>query len=881
MKKPTRFAFTLLLFLSLTTILITRSGQTVAGPPTPEPVKAVNRETIPPFDDPGIVKPLNDTPSAADTPTKASGDPHPPGYTGPRERHVPRPADEVKAQLDLGDWFYLGDSPGGGPDIAYNYNFSEYLTVWTGPDVDGSGWNHKVHARLAESNGDTHEITYDIGYRMQNLPEVAYNPDDDVYLVGLGTGSTLDVQEVSWRGEPQGSALRIYDDVGMTAGLLEIVYNYGSDEYFVLFQDADWDLRGQRVDHSGTLIGDATLIRSSNCGGDVVYNWIDDRYLVVGTFHNGDNDWDVWGRILNSNGALYKSFTVEAYVDNQGCPHVSWNSHTNEYLVIWNDDFSGSDDIYGRRISASGARLGSYLPVETSSSIESRVNALAFNWHDGTYMAGWVMRWTGEDYQMHHRSYLTDITDGGEPPYPSKVVESEIIGDMALTNGPPRQYVVAETDTVDDIWGRFVATAKQVYLPLTMSRYVSSLAPDDSYIEEQWGLHNIGQTGGLDDADIDAPEAWYLQTGASGVKVAIIDSGVDMDHPEFSGRLTNGWDFVNNDSYPDDDEGHGTHVAGITAARGNNGTGIAGVAWDVTIIPLKVLNASGSGSTANVVSGIYHAVNHGAKVINLSLSSVYPSSSMAEALNYAWNHGVLVVAAAGNCGDSNYSLNGCSYQDQPNYPAAFDNALAVASTTDNDTQSSFSNQGSYVDVAAPGSLILSTLPGGYGYRGGTSMAAPFVSGLAALVYTEYPGYSVSQVTQAIACHVDDLGASGWDQRFGHGRINALSSLVYGASGCAVSMQLSDNSLDVEIDLEVLTSDHYRPGSILVKLADQADRQVMHSALSLYDVDSIQSLPVQGLYLIEVPIGEEIQAIERLTGEPDVVYAEPNFIVRPN
>lgn len=422
-----------------------------------------------------------------------------------------------------------------------------------------------------------------------------------------------------------------------------------------------------------------------------------------------------------------------------------------------------------------------------------------------------------------------------------------------------------------------------VYLP-TILNGSKPIMPNDPYFlnETLWGLHNTGQNGGKVDADMNAPEAWALNTGSSNVIVAIIDTGVDLDHPEFSGRITNGYDFANNDENPDDDEGHGTHVAGTAAARGNNALGVAGVAWDVRIMPIKVLAGNGSGLISWSAEGVIYAADNNANVINMSLGGTYRSQALQDAINYAYNKGVLVVAAAGNCGDEDYIFNGCSVIDQTSYPAAMDHVLAVASTTRTDTQSSFSNQGNYVDIAAPGSSIKSTcIGGGYCTQSGTSMASPQVAGLAGLVFSQFPSYSPSQAAQAIVNNADDLGAAGRDDMYGCGRINAFNSLNNGAvnTGCSgwggltVSNQVTLNSM------QSLENAEYQPGVLLVKYAENTSQSMQNHILSnnsLSVLDTIESLDI---LVVEVPIGKELETMAQLENNPAILYAEPDFLVQ--
>lgn len=260
-------------------------------------------------------------------------------------------------------------------------------------------------------------------------------------------------------------------------------------------------------------------------------------------------------------------------------------------------------------------------------------------------------------------------------------------------------------------------------------------------------------------AAIHAPAGWALNTGAVWVTIAILDTGIELSHPDLFVRILPGYDFVNNDSDPQDDNGHGTHVAAIAAASSNNGVGISGVNWGANLLPVKVLNASSNGTYANVAAGIVWATDHGTQVINLSLGGPSPSFVLNDAVNYAYNHGVILVAASGNAG-AHAVL----------YPAAYDPVIAVGATDSANAWAGFSNYGPEVDVVAPGVNIYSAyLGGGYGYRSGTSMAAPHVSGLAAILWG-IPGNGPARVRTIIENTTLDLGPAGWDEQFGNGLI---------------------------------------------------------------------------------------------------------------
>lgn len=321
--------------------------------------------------------------------------------------------------------------------------------------------------------------------------------------------------------------------------------------------------------------------------------------------------------------------------------------------------------------------------------------------------------------------------------------------------------------------------------------------PNDTSFGQLWALNNTGQSGGRSDADIDAPEAWDLSSGAGQV-VGVIDSGIDLTHPDLSANVwTNpfevagnkkdddgngyvddvrGWDFVNNDNNPMDDNGHGTHVAGTIAAVRNNGRGITGVAPGAKVMALKFLNRNGSGSTSNAIKAINYAIGMkqrgvAVNVLNNSWGGGGYSQSLYNAIKAAGDAGILFVAAAGNEGRNNDS--------RPSYPASYNlgNIVSVASTTRTDGRSSFSNYGAAsVDLGAPGSGIYSTLPNNrYGSFSGTSMATPHVAGAAALAFAHEPGATVAQVKAAILDGVDRVSSMQGRTVTG-GRLNARGML---------------------------------------------------------------------------------------------------------
>lgn len=280
--------------------------------------------------------------------------------------------------------------------------------------------------------------------------------------------------------------------------------------------------------------------------------------------------------------------------------------------------------------------------------------------------------------------------------------------------------------------------------------------PNDPLFSDQWGLQKI-----------EAPGAWDTTHGSGNVDIAIVDTGINNTHPDLSSKIVASVNCTASASCPNvstsDPYGHGTHVAGIASAVNNNSKGGAGISWDGRLMSVKVLSDNGSGYYSWVANGIYWATDNGAEVINLSLGGTSSSRTLRNAINYAWNNGVLVVAAAGNYGWSFRT-----------YPAYYSNTIAVAATDEDDDIASFSNYGSWVDVAAPGVSILSAYEDGYEEMSGTSMSAPFVTGLAALIFGQNPGWDNHTVRNQIESTADEIEGTGF--YWAHGRINACNAV---------------------------------------------------------------------------------------------------------
>jgi subtilisin family serine protease len=315
----------------------------------------------------------------------------------------------------------------------------------------------------------------------------------------------------------------------------------------------------------------------------------------------------------------------------------------------------------------------------------------------------------------------------------------------------------------------------------------ATIIPNDPQFGAQWGL-----------AKINAPAAWDTTTGSSSVTVAVIDSGCDLDHPELASLLVPGFDmvdlgpapvpkpgwrfegdFAGRDPIPEDEVGHGTHVAGTIACLSNNGVGVAGVSWQTKIMPIKALTrmvrisdgrVTGVGSSADIAAAIRHAVDNGAHVINMSLGSSSPTLVESSAVAHAISNGVVVIAAMGNDGTSN-----------PSFPAAYPDVVAVGAIDSADQKAGFSQTGSHIDVAAPGVGILSTfLAGATATNNGTSMATPHVAGVAALIKAAKPSATGAEIANILRDSArplrDNPGDAVPNDSYGHGCVDAKAAV---------------------------------------------------------------------------------------------------------
>ncbi len=430
--------------------------------------------------------------------------------------------------------------------------------------------------------------------------------------------------------------------------------------------------------------------------------------------------------------------------------------------------------------------------------------------------------------------------------------------------------------------------------------YHLDTVPNDKEFPLLWGMHNTGQmvngTVGTADADIDAPEAWDRTIG-SGVIIAVIDSGLDKSHPDLAANLwthpgeiaangidddgngyiddIRGWDFVDNDNTPNDAHGHGTHVAGTIAAVGNNGIGVAGVSWGSKIMTLRAFDANGFSTTASEVAAIEYANGMGAQVINASWGGYGFSQALKDVIDAS---SAVVVCAAGNEG-----LNTDIF---PHYPSGYPspNILSVAATDQNDSLAFFSNFGpTTVDVAAPGVNILSTLAavegGGYGYKRGTSMAAPHVSGLAALIrgFSASSGLENSSVSGGVLSNLDIVlkiketvdPLAGLSGRIATGgRINAYNAIQSvddggdgGGGGCFIATAAFGSVMEAHVTILRKFRDKFlmrnRLGKTFIKMYYTYSPALAHFIVShnrLRMIVRLSLIPVVALSWVALQIG---------------------------
>jgi len=453
---------------------------------------------------------------------------------------------------------------------------------------------------------------------------------------------------------------------------------------------------------------------------------------------------------------------------------------------------------------------------------------------------------------------------------------------LQLTGAYLVQFPAMSIDALPEAVKTFTDASEAIaYAEPDFIVHASQLFPNDPEFGELYGLHNVGQSAGLVDSDIDIPEAWVTTTGSPLVVVGIVDTGVDYQHPDLAANMwinpgeipgdqidndnngyvddVYGWDFINNDSDPFDDNSHGTHCAGTVAAVGNNGVGVVGVNWISRIMALKFLSAGGSGLSSAAVDALAYAAMMKQRGVNIRLTSNSwggggATQALEDAIELNKQHDILFVAAAGNDNSNNDAF--------PTYPSSHtnENIISVAATDRNDLQAGFSNYGALsVDLGAPGVSILSTIPGNdYGYKSGTSMATPHVAGVVALMLSLAPDTDWLDIKDSLLAGVD-LIPSMAGKTTTDGRLNALGAFQ------ALSMRVratipsrNETVLSPPASVTVLFYHPIHPAS--VQASDCLMNEIAADSYTIEGADSVLfhflQTPVtnEGLQSINIPDG---------------------------
>jgi len=403
------------------------------------------------------------------------------------------------------------------------------------------------------------------------------------------------------------------------------------------------------------------------------------------------------------------------------------------------------------------------------------------------------------------------------------VISSEkILKETASSLSNIYKFTVSEGSDILSVVKEYNEDINVEYAEPNYICYLNNI-PNDPLFGQQWGLYNTGQTGGVVDVDIDAPEAWDIETGSSNVTIAVIDSGVDYMHPDLFDNIwlndneipdnfidddgngfvddIRGWDFIRNTNDPKDDFGHGTHCAGIVGAVGNNSVGISGVCWDCKVMSVKVFSEYGSSSVGVLARGISYAAENGADVFSMSWGGS-DSQLIKDVLNQAYSKGIVLVASAGN------------YNSQiPYAPAKYDNVIAVAAIDKNNTKAVFSNYGNWVDVTGPGVDVFSTMPtyhvtlNDYGYTqdysnmSGTSMSAPYVAGVVGLTLSKNLGMKQEEIKTLIQSAISSVESSSY---IGVGNINSYYC-IQNNTVPVVNLEFLSDSIEIENIFEITGS----------------------------------------------------------------------------
>ncbi len=487
-------------------------------------------------------------------------------------------------------------------------------------------------------------------------------------------------------------------------------------------------------------------------------------------------------------------------------------------------------------------------------------------------------------------------TTGTQPPiyyhplYPGATADQPSASRTRNTTATYAIITIDTTATADAIITYLQQTGLFEYIEPDAIGAASAVAmpeavfPNDPGFNKQWALNNNGTfspTAKIN-ADINMPEAWSVQQGSETITVAILDTGIKTDHPQFQNRFwsnpdetpengidddhngyiddTHGWNFTNDTHTLTDDAGHGTHVAGIIGANGNDAASYAGVDWNCRLMICKVLEQDNTGYYSWWAQAIHYAVDHGAKVINMSLGGDTRSQTLEDAVNYARDKNVLIVASMQNT-NSNITY----------YPAGHGATLAVGATDPDDTRSTHlggsgagSNYGQHIDLVAPGNYIhglsYGSNPNDAVILSGTSQAAPFVSGVAALLWAQQPHATVDEIEKRITASADDqVGTStedspGWDQYYGYGRLNAFRALVNDVNATRPEeddLSIYPNPATTQINM-VLTLRDPSPYSIILYNAHGklvAQEQLPETRI-VNRIIALENIPA-GLYLVRI------------------------------
>ncbi len=515
----------------------------------------------------------------------------------------------------------------------------------------------------------------------------------------------------------------------------------------------------------------------------------------------------------------------------------------------------------GGTYSVAVAKTGDYAVAAPALRIEVRPTAVTLRRGESVQFTAQVLNPQGQPQAGYTVTWQATSAAGTITP-----------AGLFTATGRPGTYDGAVVASLGDIEGYADVTIAPwtTLVPLVLRGWEMQLRPNDPLYALQWNLVRIR-----------APQAWATSTGGP-VIVAVIDSGVDLEHPDLQANLVSGVDYVDRlpgglpSTNPQDENGHGTHVTGIVAAVGNNAIGVSGTAWTARVMPVRVLDKNGNGYVTDAVLAIKWAVEHGGRIINLSLGTPETDSLAVfeDAVRYAQARNVLVVAAAGNLPP--FTLG------QPVYPASFAGVVGVGATNMSDAVAGFSNQGPFVDVTAPGESIHSTYlvseVGGSGYRAmnGTSMATPHVSGVAALLWSRYPQLSAIQVAAILRGSAQDFGDPGYDQAYGWGRLDAAAAMELAPrvlSATSQSLQtVEPPQAPAQPNLEGSDEpSHFRPGYLLVRAEPDVVAQARASVLGEVVAQSLsieELLP--GWSLVQVPEGQEVAIRARLAGQPGVL-----------